>query len=497
MAVSAAVATLAACSTVTPQPIDKASLQSVNDADRVAIRKDVEPIQGPLTLDEAMARALKYNLDRRARMMEEALALNQLDVTKLDMLPKLMAQAGYSDRDKVRATYSSQYTPVHQPRDTASSSYSAAADHGTADLGVTWNLLDFGLGYRGSLQQADRVLIAAEKRRKAMHVLMQDVRTAYWRAASAQKLRGDVENTIAMAEEALKDARQVESQRLRNPLESLRYQRQLLENLRLLEAVNQELSSAQVELATLINAPLDQAIAIAESDVQLSHDSVLKLPVSKLEETALENNADLREHHYNGRIAREEVRKAMMRLFPNLSFNYGFKYDSDQYLVHNRWNEAGVQLSFNLFNLFTASTQKQLAEAGVSLADQRRLAAQMAVVSQVHLARLQLINARNQFLRADAIFSTDQKIAEQVKSRQAMQAQSQLDRVANETTAILSLLRRYQALSLVYQAESKLIANLGLEPRLGSTSELSLAQLSEQIKNNNNPWAALQTNVSQ
>jgi outer membrane protein TolC len=490
LAVSAAVFTLAACSTVVPQPMEQAELKTVNDADRTAMRKDVEPIKGPLTLDEAMARALKYNLDRRSRMMEEALALNQLDVSKLDMLPKLMAQAGYSDRNRERATFSMPYTPQYGPKST-SSSFSSEASHSTVDLGVTWNLLDFGLGYRSSIQQADRVLIAAEKRRKAMHVLMQDVRTAYWRAASAQKLRADVQNTIAMAEQALADSRQVEAQRLRNPLDSLRYQRQLLENLRLLEAVNQELSSAQVELASLINAPIGQQIEIAEGDVQLTHDSVLKLPVSQLEEAALENNADLREQHYNGRIAREEVRKTMMRLFPNLSFNYGFKYDSDQYLVHNRWNEAGLQLSFNLFNLVTAPTQKKLAEAGVALADQRRLATQMAVISQVHLARLQLINARSQFQRADAIYSTDQKIAEQVRSRQAMQAQSQLDRVANETTAILSLLRRYQALSLVYQAESKLIANLGLEPRLGSTSELNLAELSQQIKDSSNPWSAL------
>jgi outer membrane protein TolC len=77
-----------------------------------AMRKDVEPIKGPLTLDEAMARALKYNLDRRARLMEEALALNQLDVSQLDMLPKLMAQAGYASRSVERATFSSPVHPV-------------------------------------------------------------------------------------------------------------------------------------------------------------------------------------------------------------------------------------------------------------------------------------------------------------------------------------------------------------------------------------------------
>jgi outer membrane protein TolC len=126
-------------------------------------------------------------------------------------------------------------------------------------LGLTWSLLDVGLGYYGAKQQADRFLIAGEKRRKAMHLLMQDVRTAYWRAASAQLLKADVQKTIALAEEALIDSRKASGERVRNPLEPLRYQRQLLENLRLLENINQELSSALVDLAALINAPVGQA----------------------------------------------------------------------------------------------------------------------------------------------------------------------------------------------------------------------------------------------
>jgi len=487
---------LAACGSIEPTPIAAQELTRTNAVDRDAARKDVEPLREALTLDEAIARALKYNLDRRARLMEEALALNQLDVSKLDMLPKLMAQAGYSDRNQERATYSSQYTPVATARDTTRSSFSAERRHGTADMGLTWNLLDVGLGYYGSRQQADRVLIATEKRRKAMHQLMQDVRTAYWRAAAAQKLRAQVDRTIAMAENALEDSRKVEAERVRSPLDALRYQRQVLENLRLLEAIDQELSTASVELGSLINAPIGQAITIAETDVALTGDSVLKVPVSRLEDSALENNADLREQHYNGRVAREEVRKTMARLFPSLSFNYGLKYDSDKYLVHNQWNEAGLQLSFNLFNLITADSQIKLAEAGVLLADQRRVATQMAVLAQVHLARLQLLNARSQFTRADTIYNTDQRIAEQVHNRATALAQSKLDLVANETSAILSLLRRYQALAQVHIAENRLMANLGLEPRIGSTSELSLAELTAQVRGNDNPWAVLQQNPS-
>lgn len=476
---------LSACSSITPRPLSPGELKPSAAADRITARAGVEPLKGAITLPEALARALKYNLDRRARMLEEALALNQLDATKYDMLPRVLATAGYQTRDNDR---------ISQSRSAADGSLSPSRfisqdrSHELLGLDFSWSLLDVGMGYYGSHQQADRLLIATERRRKAMHLLMQDVRTAYWRAASAEQLRGDVERTLKMAEEALADARKAEEERLRNPLDALRYQRQLLENMRLLESIDQELSAAQLELAGLINAPLDQPLRIADAQPQFKEDGLAAVPVQRLEEIALENNADLREQHYNGRIAREEVRKAMVRMFPNLSFNYGLKYDSDSYLVNRRWNEAGLQLSFNLFNLLTGPAQVKLAEAGVALADQRRIAMQMAVVTQVHLARLQVLNARSQFVRADAIYAADLRIAEHMRNREAVQAQGKLDRVGNDTAAILSLLRRYQALAQVQAAESKLAANLGMEPRIGSTDELSLAALTEQIGAAGDNW---------
>lgn len=480
----------AGCTNMQPVALAPHDMQAQQQKDMQAMRKDVEPIAGPLTLDEAMARALKYNLDRRSKMMEEALAFGQLDVSKFDMLPKIMAQAGYATRDRARFTYSSQY-PSEEPAGTASTS--AARNHNTYDLGLTWSLLDVGLGYYGAKQQADRFLIAGEKRRKAMHLLMQDVRTAYWRAASAQLLKADVQKTLDLAEEALVDSRKVAAERLRNPLDPLRYQRQLLENLRLLENINQELSSAQIDLAALINAPLNQPIQIATTDLKNIADQLGQVAVEKLEQAALENNPDLREQHYNGRIARDETRRTLLRMFPNLSFNYGAKYDTDRYLMNNYWNEAGVQLSFNIMNLFTAETQMKLADAGVALADQRRVAAQAAVLAQVHLARLQVLNARSQFDRADAIYATDNQIAAVMRNRQMVAAQSKLDVVSTETSSILSLLRRYQALAQVQVSENRLAATLGMEPQIGSTSELSLKDLTSQISAQATPWKKLHT----
>lgn len=82
---------LSACSAIQPRPLEEKDLLEQGRADLATAQRDVQPISGELTLDEAQARALKYNMDRRAKMMDEALAFRQLDVSHFDMLPRLLA----------------------------------------------------------------------------------------------------------------------------------------------------------------------------------------------------------------------------------------------------------------------------------------------------------------------------------------------------------------------------------------------------------------------
>ncbi len=475
----AVTAVLAGCASVTPLPLEPQTTQEANRADALALRADVPPITGPLTLEEALARALKYNLDRRVKLLEEAIAHRQLDLSFYDMLPRITAQSALSSRNNDRIS-ASRDALTGAPSN--SRFISQDRTHIVNQLGLSWSLLDFGLGYYNSQQQAARVQMALEKGRKAMLLLTQDVRIAFWRAASAQALQDRVRATVTMAQEALADARQAEASRLRNPADSIRYQRQVLENLRLLEAIAQELSAAQVELAWLINAPLGQRLQVVEPAEDDSNRHVLRLPIEQLEETALRQSADLREQHHSTRIARMEARKTLVKLFPNLSFSYSLNYDTDSYLVNDRWNEAGLQLSFNLMNLATMDQQKKLAEAGIKLADQRRLTAHMAVLAQVHLARLQWDNALRQMDRNEEIYATDRRLAEILTNRENVQTQSKLDRVSAETGAILSLLRHYQSISQAHAAEARLEASLGLDPVIASVDSLSLPELAAQLR---------------
>jgi outer membrane protein TolC len=191
---------VAGCSSMQPEQLTSEELRAGMIVDRAAAQKDVEPVGSKVTLEEAIARALKYNLERRSRMMEEAIAFNQLESGKYDMLPKLITSAGYRWRDEDLITRSKD--SVTGAPSLANPFISSDREHNIYDTGVSWNLLDFGTSYFSSKQNADRVMVAMERRRKAMHVLISDVRSAFWRTASAQKLQKQVLETIALAEDA-------------------------------------------------------------------------------------------------------------------------------------------------------------------------------------------------------------------------------------------------------------------------------------------------------
>ncbi|WP_291935181.1 TolC family protein [Limnohabitans sp.] len=486
LATSLAIITLAGCANLKPKALQDADI--VKQAQTVKGKQTaaVEPINGPLSLEEAIARAVKYNAERQVRIMEEAMAYGTLDLANFDMLPKFMANAGYRSRDSDLLTNlrAGPDSPI-----TEGNTISSARKATTTDLSFTWSLLDFGQSYYAAKQSGDRLMIATERRRKALHNLVQDVRTAYWRVVAAEKLGQSVRNTMQEAEAALKGSEAAESSAMRSPMEPLRFQRQLLENLRMLELVEHELSSARIELATLAALPSGSNFTVVEPQAQINT-KWLDMNPADMELQAVVNNPDMRESLYNARIARDEAKRAMLKMFPGITFSYGNRTTNDEYIVNQRWNEAGAQISFNLMGILSAPTAKRLADMGISIADQRQVATQMAVISQVHIARLNYANAAKQYMRADKIARVDNRMAEVVASRAKAESQSRQESVAQQTASILSALRRYQALSNAQAAASRLQATLGLEPVLQAAEGKPLPEVVQAVQQSLKTWEA-------
>lgn len=319
--------TISGCA-VTTQPIDRSESEARARADLSSMFKDQEPLSGPLTLNEAMARAIKYNLEARLKVMEHALAERQLDLATFDMLPRMALSAGYAGRNNVSASSS---RSIETGSQSLEPSTSQDRDRGVADLTMVWNVLDFGVSYMSAKQQADQRLIVEERRRKVIHTITQDVRSAYWRAVAAERLLKQIDSLMARVDKARDDSRNLSTQRIGDPVQALSYQRALIEATRQLEEQRRALSLAKTELAALINLPLNTDFQLAASNDYAVPE--LKVNFAQLEQQALASRPELREQDYQARISAAETRKAMLRLLPGLEFSAGGHYEDRKSVV--------------------------------------------------------------------------------------------------------------------------------------------------------------------
>ena len=166
---------LTGCSS-SPDLFSRQDLLNLAEEDRKALYADNEPTNGDITLEQSISRALLYNRERRVQMLETVLSASRLEMTSFDMLPQLAVSAGYNYRDTYAASTSGK--AVDRTADESDYSVSASRDGVTASATLNWSVLDFGLSYARAQQGSDRYLTAKERERKAVHNLMQEVRTA-------------------------------------------------------------------------------------------------------------------------------------------------------------------------------------------------------------------------------------------------------------------------------------------------------------------------------
>ena len=445
---------------VTSQPIERSESEQRAKADLAAMFKDHEPLSGPLTLHEAMARAVKYNLEARLKVMEEAVAQRQLDLARFDMLPRIAAEAGYAGRNNVSASSS---RSVRTGTQSLEPSTSQDRDREVADLTMVWNVLDFGVAYVSAKQQADQRLIVQERRRKVLHTIIQDVRSAYWRALAAERLLTQIDTLMARVDEARANSERMSEQRIGDPVQALSYQRALIEATRQLEEQRRALSLAKTELATLINLPLGTEVQLTESQGDYPVPE-LKIDLHTLEQEALASRPELREQDYQARISAAETRKAMLRLLPGLEFSAGGHYDSNSFLVNQSWADYGVKITWNLFNVMSAPAAIDVAKAGEQVASARRQAMSMAVLAQLYVANANYQEALRQFQTSQQLAGLDERIGEQLRNRYQANGIGELELIQGELNTLQARLRRDLAYAELRNAYGQVFASVGLDP---------------------------------
>ncbi len=463
------------CAVTTPV-VTEQEISSRITSDRELMLKGQEPVAAPLTLEEVMARSIKYNLDHRLKLMDSALALRQLDLASYDMLPRLVASAGYTERNSYSASSSMDVTTGNQ---SLATSASQDKGHYNGDLTLTWNILDFGVSYFQAKQQSDRFHIMKERRRKAVHTIMQQVRQQYWLALGTQQLEGRFALLLKTVEKALRDSVDIEQEKLRPPLEALNYRKSLLDIIKQLESFRDEMVQAKPQLASLMNLPPGEGFAMVPP-------AGLELPkgpeaVQYLEIRALQQRPELFEADYNERISLYETRKAIARMLPGIELSVGGHYDSNSFLMDKQWVEGGARMTWNLMNVFTGGSQYKIAKSQMEITQLQRTALSMAILTQVHVAYQNFYSRKRQFELSGQMQDIETKIYEQTMNQTQNGAQNILNEIRTEASALMAEYRSYQNYAALQNACGQIIASIGEDPLPETVSSYEIGDLAKAI----------------
>ncbi|WP_417831830.1 TolC family protein [Terasakiella sp.] len=475
---------LAGCS-VTPEPLTMEDHLQRIERDSKALFANQEKIEAPITLYDAMARALKYNLDQRLKLMETVLSRKNLTMANFSLLPQMTVEAGYTGRDNYMGSNSQS---LSTGQESLESSTSSDRELKSASLGFTWNVLDFGLSYVRAKQLSDRVLISEERRRKVVHNIIQDVRAAFWDAASAQRLLDRIAPLTQTVQKALQDAKKAERSGQETPLAALRYQRELLDSLRQLKIMRRELHTAKTRLSTLMNLKPGTDFKLDTGNVGFEVPDLQLQDVERLEKIALLHRPELREEAYQARISHNDVRKAYLRMLPGLELNTAWNFDSNSYAWEQTWWSWGTSINKNLFEVFTGPEAIEQAEGQVDVVDYRRYALSMAVMSQVHVALAGYMQSVDEFKTVSDLYRVEDSIKGKIQANVRAGSAGNREAIRAELQAVLSELRRDLAFTDMRNSVGRLYLTLGADPLPDTIENTDVRTLAGALKKINEDW---------
>ncbi|MEM9733955.1 MAG: TolC family protein [Pseudomonadota bacterium] len=450
---------LAGCQ-ITPMAFTDAQLSNYALDKLQRVTADQEPISGSVTLYEAMARALKYNLDYKVEIMNRQLANKNLRLKRYDMLPQLVANGNWTKRNNNAHSYSQTLFADVRSVDPTTSKQDASF---VGDATFSWHILDFGLSYVRAQQAADEALIAEENKRKIINRIIEDVRTAYWRAVSADRLLAGFHRLRHRTEKAIAQSRRLYRARRTSPVSALSYERELVDIKRQIHRLERELKTAKIQLAALMNVNPGSNYKLHIPPRRLTALRVNKSG-DQMVEMALQKRPELREIKYRERSNAKEAKAALLEVLPGAQIYAGMNLDTNDFLYNSNWVTYGAKVGWNLMKVFSYPARKGQVEAQSDLLDKRALATTMAIMTQVYVARARYKYLYRSAQTAAEYYDVQSKLNKQVKASVRAGAASQQTLIREEMNTLVAAVQYDLAYADLQNAFATVYSAVGLDP---------------------------------
>jgi outer membrane protein TolC len=470
-----------------PKVIDEETLS-------FSIAEDISQLEVDATLRDidlytAIAIAVRNNRDLRISVMESALSQRQADLQKFDMLPDIALNAGYSKFTELQPSTSVTVANDSEPSPDldGNQSYTISRDRSqtTRNIEFTWNALDFGLSYIRAGQQADRYLIAKELERKAIQNITRDIIRSYWKAQASENLLERLNPLLKRVEDALADSQYIEELLISAPMDSLLYQKELLDVQRTLQTQQRALINSKNELASLMGIMPNQKFTLADNNTFLTN---LNIDIQTMEEIALRSRPELMESRYQKRISSKDTRAAMLALIPSLKINAAYGYTNNNYLLNQDTTEYGASIGGNLFDIFSIGAARKASKANQEVIAERHLAIAMTVVSQVHLSNINYDLAIEEYDTAQRYLDVAERISKQVQNAQKVSRFGELEVIREEASLLVAELRKDLAFSEMQHTIGQIYASIGKDLLPENHQNMTIEDLSNSIKDNLAEW---------
>ena len=467
------------------QPVDTFALMEKIEEDRAHIYQPVTEAE-PLKIEDALARAIKYNLDTKVAELDELIAADDVTLQMLNALPSVTAKVQRHGRNNEGGSSS---FSVLTGMESLQPSISQERFRTTAQLTTEWNLLDAGINLWRGKTANDQMLIAQERRRKVYQSVVQDTYIAYWRAAVAQSALPQIQNLVSDIDAQLKNIDQQISMGVVPIGDAQTSKAALLEKKTQLTRMQQGLKLADIELKTLISYPLKEELLLdlqGQNPLKAATLPDLQGDIENFERTALANRPEIREEILNKRISTRDIKLSLAETIPGLELLLTYNYDSNRFLVYNNWIDGIAGITATINKIITAPTRYKRAQNLDVLADKRRQALVAAVITQVHVARARYDSLATEYDEQTQTIAHAQKILKRAEDYNKTGLMSKAELLNTQIDSNIANINRAFAFADAQDAYGRFINTLGVDIWDEVNPDISIQDYATQIRKNLN-----------
>ncbi|MFW6373266.1 MAG: SH3 domain-containing protein [Thermodesulfobacteriota bacterium] len=434
-----------------------------------------ETVSGPVTLYEAMARAVQHNLRSEVEKMGKALDRAGAAASDYESLVDLVRAAGYGySESSVDTAAGSKTRPF------------SGADARRTDIAAIWNVLDFGLLYAVTREGIQPVSESQGIRQKAVRNILHETRRRYYRAAGAEALASEIGRLLGQAREALRVTREINRRSSSPSREALETQRELIETIRGLREWMGDLSPAKIDLAEWMGLNPGSGFRLVAPAWNQPNIPSLKKSRADLEHLALVHRWEARGGGMSGDGGVARTREAMLRLQPELDFDSeGPGPGDDPWLAGREWREIGLRLIPGL--VMPGSASNPLATRVGGADDPRRLAVNAAILTQVHLARQRFEKALEDYRLSYLLDDVNTKLQTE-SAGGPVSGSDGLSMIRRSRDLLQARMRHYLAFTELENAAFRLYNTVGVDPLPPVEDTLGTASLARYLDRSMDRW---------